>query len=132
MMNEKPIDSGSVQYIGGHKAYPKPLRTEIFFYDDRFEIADYDIKVYYNKIKNISNSSERKRHEDWFAFGLIGYALWKKNAIYTLIEYDDGADIQKMVLDFENNAKYAQGLIYKKMLEYRMDKEETKDKDKSS
>ena len=51
--------------------------------------------------------------------GLLGYALWKRNAVYTLIEYYDGIDIQKIILDFHNNVDYAQGLIYKKMLEFR-------------
>jgi hypothetical protein len=122
MMKEKPLDSGAVHYIGGHKAYPKPLLTEVFFYEDRLEIGGYGLKIYYNKIRDISNSKDRKRHDDWFALGIVGYFLWKKDHIYTLIEYDNGVDIQKIILDFDNNANYAQGLIYKKMLEGRNDK----------
>ena len=115
---EKPLDQGQVFYVGGHKAYPKSTYSQIYFYDDRMEIQVYKIKIYFKSIKNIDNSRERKRHEDWFTFGVFGL-LWKKDAVYTLIEYDDGVDIQKIILDFDNNANYAQGLIYKKMLEYR-------------
>ena len=131
MMKEKPLDSGRVQYMGGHKAYPKPQWTEIFFYEDRFEFEAYGLKVYYNKIKDISNSKDRKRDTERLAAGLLfppaalAY-LWKKDHIYTIIEYDDGVDIQKIVIDFENNANYAQGLIYKKMLESRKDNETNK------
>ena len=126
MMKEKPIDSGTVQYMGGHKAYPKPHWSEIFFYEDRFELEVYKISVSYSKIKNIGNSKERKRDTERLAAGLpfapvaLAY-LWKKDHIYTIIEYDDGVDIQKIVIDFDNNANYAQGLIYKKMLESRKD-----------
>ena len=68
----------------------------------------------YSKIKDVSNTSERKRHEDWLALGIVGFIAWKRDAIYTIIEYDDGVDIQKIVIDFKNNANYAQSLIYKK------------------
>jgi len=119
VMKEKPLDSGPVEYLGGHKAYPKSILTEVFFYEDRFVIGTYNFTIYYSKIKDISNSKDRKRHDDWAAFGLVGYLFWKKDHVHTMIEYDDGADIQKIVLDFDNNANYAQGLIYKKMLEAR-------------
>jgi hypothetical protein len=45
--------------------------------------------------------------------------LWKKNQIYTIIEYDDKKDTQKIALDFEKSANCAQKLIYKKMLDCR-------------
>lgn len=121
-MKEKPIDSGTVHYMGGHKAYPKPELTDIYFYEDRILIYSNGITIPYSQIKDISNSNEKKRHEDWAAFGLLGYAFRKRHAIYTLIEYFDGADNQKIILDFAKNLNYAQNLIYKKMLESRKDK----------
>jgi hypothetical protein len=45
--------------------------------------------------------------------------LWKKNHIYTIIEYDDGVDTQKIVLDFEKGTNFAQSIVYKKMLDSR-------------
>jgi hypothetical protein len=86
----------------------------------------YDgIKVYYNQIKDISNSDEKKRHEDWVALGIIGL-FWKTRHIDTIIEYHDGTDNQVIVIDFDNNVNYAQGLIYKKMLEFRKNTEYNK------
>ena len=120
MMKEPPIESGQVQYMGGHKAYPSPLKSEIYFFEDRFVILACNITVYYDKIKDISNSNEKKRDLDHlFWGGVIGYAVWKKNHIYTIIEYDDGINIQTIVIDFYKNVNYAQALIYKKMLESR-------------
>lgn len=132
MMKEKPIDSGTVQYMGGHKAYPEPQRTEIFFYEDRFELEVHNLIIPYAKIKDIGNSKESRRDSDRLAAGLLfppvalAY-LWKRDHIYTIIAYEDGTDVQKIVLDFDNNANYAQGLIYKKMLEVRMEKAQKDD-----
>ena len=66
-----------------------------------------------------------KRESDRLAAGLLFAPLvlsysWKKNHVYTIIEYDDEVDTQKIVLDFEKSANYAQGLIYSKMLESRL------------
>jgi hypothetical protein len=101
-MKEKPIDFGQVEYMGGHKMFPTKKLTTVYFYEDRFVLEEPKIVVPYGKIKDISNSTERKRHEDWASIGLFGL-LWKKNAIYTLIEYDDGVDTQKIVIDFKKN-----------------------------
>ena len=123
---ERYLDHGVVQYIGGHKAYPKPEFLQIYFYEDRIEFDPYKIIIQYAKIKDITNVNESKRDTDrllaGFLFAPLAIAyLWKKNHIYTIIEYDDGLDIntQKILFDFDNNANYAQGLLYKKMLEYR-------------
>ena len=117
--------------MGGHKAFPKPVYTNVHFFDDRIELECYGgIKIYYNQIKDISNSDEKRRHEDWVALGIIGL-FWKTKHIYIII--DDGVDNQVMVIDFDNNVNYAQGLIYKKMLECRKTTESKKpDSDTSS
>ena len=98
--------------------------SEIFFYEDRFDIGA-GISVKYSKIKNLTNSNEMKRESDRLAAGLLFAPLvlsysWKKKHVYTIIEYDDEVDTQKIVLDFEKSANYAQGLIYSKMLESRL------------
>lgn len=122
------FDCGFVEYIGGHKAFPQQKSCEIFFYGHRFDIVvgiGAGISVEYSKIKNLTNSNEMKRETDRLAAGLLFAPLalaylWKKNHVYTIIEYDDEADTQKIVLDFEQSANYAQGLIYTKMLESRL------------
>ena len=48
---------------------------------------------------------------------IIGY-LWKRHHILTIIKYtDDTLSSQIMAVDFLGNIKYAQPLIYNKMLE---------------
>jgi hypothetical protein len=133
---EKLIDSGGIVYMGGHKAFPKPTWGECYFYEDRMEIKPYDIRVSYSKIKEISNFNEEKRDTSRLVAGVIflplalGY-LWKKNHIYTIIEYDDEVYTQKIVIDFGKGANYAQGLIYKKMLESRKTPEPQKSENHS-
>ena len=95
-----------VRYLGGHKAYPIPFLSEIYFYEDNFELETNHISIRYSKIKDITNSNEMKRDTERLAYGILLLPLalaylWKKNHIYTIIEYDDGYDIQKIVLDFE-------------------------------
>ena len=89
------------------------------------------IKIYYNQIKDISNSDEKRRKEDWIALGIIGL-FWKTKHIYTIIEYHEGVDNQVIVIDFDNNVNYAQGLIYKKMLECRKTAENKKSESDTS
>jgi hypothetical protein len=50
--------------------------------------------------------------------GVIPGLLWKKHHVVTVIKYTDDASVpQIMALDFRENTRYAQPLIYKKMLE---------------
>jgi hypothetical protein len=71
MMKEKPIDSGRIQYMGGHKAYPRPEWSDVYFYEDRFEIEVNRISVKYSKIRDIGNSKDRKRDTERLWAGLI-------------------------------------------------------------
>jgi hypothetical protein len=122
-MKEKPIESARIQYMGGHKAYPKPEWSDVYFYEDRFEIEVNRISVPYSKIMDIGNS----KSDTGLLFPPAALAyLWKTNHTYTLILYDDGSDTQKIVIDFENKAHYAQDLICKKMLGSRMISEHKK------
>jgi hypothetical protein len=88
---EKPIDQGQVHYLGGHKAYPQPIYSQIYFYEDRIELQVYRLKIYFKSIKNVENVNEKKRDSEYLAAGLLlppvvlGY-LWKKNHIYSVIE----------------------------------------------
>lgn len=131
VVKEKPIDSGEIEYVGGHKAFPSSGGTKIFFYDDRIELGPKQektlIKIPYSNIIDIENLDEKKfAAERAIMLGLIG-ALWKKKHIYTVIHYKDELDQQKVILDFEDNVEYAQRLIYNKMLEARK-----KEKDRDS
>jgi hypothetical protein len=128
VVKEKPVVYGRVGYMGGHKAHPQPTSTQIFFYEDRIELGHAQektvLKIPYSSMTNIENFDEKKfAAERAIALGLIG-ALWKKKHIYTVIHYKDEFDEQKIILDFEDNVQYAQGFIYKKMLEARKNRNE--------
>ena len=48
-LKEKPMDYGTVEYMGGHKMFPQPTRTLIYFYEDRFVLRCYDLTVRYDR-----------------------------------------------------------------------------------
>ena len=123
--------------MGGHKAYPQPVLSEIYFYEDGFEIETNHIFVRYSKIKDITNSNEIDRETERLAYGSLVIPLglvyrWKQNHVYTIIQYSDGLDTQKIILDFEKGANYVQSIIYKKMLECRKTTEYEKTERESS
>lgn len=67
----------------------------------------------------VFRTNELKRDTERLAYGLLLLPLalayfWKKNHIDTVIEYDDGYDIQKIALDFEKGASYAQSISIRK------------------
>jgi hypothetical protein len=55
------IDCGAVRYLGGHKGLPLSVLSEMYFYEDRFELEANRISVYYSKIRDITNSNEQER-----------------------------------------------------------------------
>jgi hypothetical protein len=123
IQKEKPINSGVAQYIGGHIEYPKSEDIGFYLYNERLSIwfatRDSWLRIPYSTMISIENMDEKKISADRvFMLGVVG-ALWKKKHIYTIIRYKDELDEHKIILDFEDNVEYAQGLIYKKMLEAR-------------
>jgi hypothetical protein len=57
---EKPLEHGSVEYIGGHEACPQSTYSEIYFYEDRIELQAYKLKIPFNQIKNVDSTREWK------------------------------------------------------------------------
>lgn len=51
-----------------------------------------------------------------FITGTLTGLLWKKNYLYTTVDYKDEYAEQTIVLDFHRLAEKAQGLIYQKMI----------------
>jgi len=120
---EKPLYGDWVGYMGGHKAHPAPGNVQIFFYNDRMELGQKQEKpvliIPYSSIINIENMDDKKISADRvIMLGIIG-ALWKKRHIYTVIQYKDKIEDQKIVLDFEEYVDSAQQFIYNKMIEAR-------------
>jgi hypothetical protein len=115
-----------VKYVGGHKAYPRPTDTRMSFYDDRIELGNPNLVIPYSAMKNLENFDEKKiSAKRVVALGLVAVplaivgAMWKKNHIYTVIQYQDEMDDHTIVVDFEEYLDAAQPLIYRKMLELR-------------
>ena len=94
MAKEEQIAHGEVEYMGGHKAYPKPGIKRIFFYSDRIEIEilakqgkqeKTTLNIPYSRIINIENMDENAISGMRVAMlGIMG-ALLKKKHIYTII-----------------------------------------------
>jgi len=53
-----------------------------------------------------------------FMTGTLTGLLWKKNYLYTVVDYNDEYEDegQTIVLDFHRSVEKAQGLIYQKMI----------------
>jgi hypothetical protein len=119
-----------IYYVGGHKAWPKPVMTMIFVYDDRIELSPKQqetvISIPYSEIVNIENMDEQRISTErvvglglvFVPLAIVG-AIWKKRHIYTVIRYRDINDEQTIILDFEDNIDKFQPYIYNKMLENR-------------
>jgi hypothetical protein len=115
-----------IKYIGGHKAYPSPSGTRMYFFEDRIEVDSPKLVIPYRSMKNIENMTERRISIlRVVALGLIFVplaivgALWKKNLIYTVIRFKDDFDDQMIIVDFDQNLDSAQSVIYNSMLEFR-------------
>ena len=126
-MNKKTTEFCDVKYMGGHVEFPKPSKCRINFYNDRMELEDPKLIIHYESINNIESMDEKKiSAKRVIALGLVFVplaivgAMWKKNHIYTIIEFrDDDDDDQKIIVDFDKNLDSAQLVIYKRMLEFR-------------
>ena len=42
-----------IKYMGGHKAYPSPSGTRMYFYEERIEVDSPKLVIPYRSIKNI-------------------------------------------------------------------------------
>lgn len=115
----------SVEYIGGHSAYPKKQDCGVGFYSDALQLqfgmirVKYSITIPYAAITGINNEGEQRftKTRVWLigasSFGLI----WQKKFRYTIIKYTDEMGIkQEIAIDFKRKAEQAQKLLYQKML----------------
>ena len=57
--SEKPLDHGQI-YCLVDKVYPTQPYSQIYFCDDTFRLQAYILKICYNTIKNIQNTSEKE------------------------------------------------------------------------
>jgi len=118
-MNNRPERQYQAEYLGGHKAHPKETKTLVFIYPDSIEIGALGIWIPYKSILNIENTEEKKVSTKRAMMMGAGALLWKKKHLYTVIEYHDGFEIQKVIIDFDKDVETAQPLIYNRVVEAR-------------
>ena len=71
---------------------------------------------------NIENMDERRiTTKRWFLTGIWAIA-WKKNFVYTVIEYTDEHDTMGIIFDFGKHLEDKQGVIYQRMIDARSKK----------
>jgi hypothetical protein len=118
------------KYLGGHGRYPKPSdkKMKLDVFPDRIEYEMHRIPFTY--INDIENVDEKKLSASRivglslvsFELGTVG-ALWKKNHIYTVIQYTDGFhDEHALIFDFGKNLERVQSILYDKMMSSRLAK----------
>ena len=117
---EKPEHKFDIKYVGGHKAFPKGKDTDMLLFIDRLVINKPNLIIPYKSITNIENMEDKRitKTRAFLTPFFIGL-FWKKNYLYTVIDYNDGRDNHTIVLDLHRAAEKAQGLIYQKMLDSR-------------
>jgi len=116
---DEPEQVLEIKYVGGHKAYPRGKDTAALIYSDRIEIAWLDLIIPYSSITNIKGMEDRRITKTrGYYTGPIAL-FWKKNYIYTVIDYNDGSDYQSIVIDFHRAAEEVQKLIYQRMISAR-------------
>lgn len=106
------------EYMGGHKLYPKKQVVRVYIDADRLVIEGLDnLEIPFSKITNLENMDEKRITKTRILLGgpIIGL-LWKKNFVYTVIEYNDGLMNQSVILDAGKDAESFQRMIYARML----------------
>ena len=123
----KPDHQFDVKYLGGHKAFPtkKARDAKIRIFIDRIEVDADKLKVAipFKRMTNIENTDEKKiTLKRWFLVGLWAIP-WKKNYVYTVIEYDDENDSQGLIFDFGKHLEDKQKIIYERMISVKSNKD---------
>jgi hypothetical protein len=120
------IQHYDVKYVGGHVEYPKPMDCTVYVYNDRIELENPNLVIPYRFMDNIENMDEKRiSAKRVVALGLVAFplaivgALWKKNHIYTVIQYKDQVDQRTIILDFDENVEHVQRWIYRRMISFR-------------
>jgi hypothetical protein len=117
------IQSYHAKYVGGHVEYPKPMDCRVNIYNDRIEVNHPNLVIPYMSMITIENMDEKKvSAKRVVGLGLVAFplaivgALWKKNHIYTAVQYSDQVDEKVIILDFDDNVEHVQRWIYHRMV----------------
>jgi hypothetical protein len=124
---EKPIVfyfAKQIGVLGTNISLPIEEDAYIYLYEDRIDVKLLKRKsrtvIPYKSMTDLQNmdAGDKVDIERVVGLGVIPGLLWKKHHVVTVIKYiDDTSAPQIMALNFRDNTKYAQPLIYKKMRE---------------
>jgi len=114
---EKRLAKIDAKYISGHSLYAHEKGTDVSFYQDRMQFDNMNITIPYIAITQLGSQEDRHITKTRvLVTGVVGL-FWKKKYRYTVIEYNDGIQIQTVILDFHKEANKAQRIIYSKMID---------------
>ena len=131
---EKPIVLYCAKYIGvlgSNKSFPTEEGAYVRINEDRIDIeilkSKFQTAIPYKNMTDVENIDAGNKVDLERIIGLgvltagigsIVALFWKRHHIITVIKYTDNASVlQVMAIDFLADTKYAQPIIYKKMLE---------------
>jgi hypothetical protein len=109
-------------YLGGHPRYASDEEISLYIHPTLLELAfkGHSILIPYSDIKSITNVNKGQvtDNSNIVTLGIMGL-LMKRNVNGMAIEYDNDKETSKsetIALDFWGNARYAQPLIYDRMV----------------
>jgi hypothetical protein len=124
---EKPIVfyyAKQIGVLGTNISLPIEEDAYVYLYEDRIDVKllkrESRTVIPYKSMTDLQNmdAGNKVDIERVVGLGVIPGLLWKKHHVVTVIKYTDDASVpQIMALDFRDDTKYAQPLIYKKMRE---------------
>ncbi|RLE37711.1 hypothetical protein DRJ17_05985 [Candidatus Woesearchaeota archaeon] len=105
------------KYLGGHSAFPKPMKCEIQLLPDHIFIPEMPLKIRYEQIENVqSMTKEKLTVMRLLLLNILAFAL-KKKKLYMVLTYKDEFDVRhNMVFDVKN-IEEVQPAIYRRMIE---------------
>ena len=110
--------------LGTNVSSPIEEGAHVHIYEDRIEVELLKDKsrtiILYKNMTDLQNldAGDKVDIDRVIGTGIIPGLLWKRHHIITVIKYTDDANVsQIMAIDFLDDTKYAQPLIYKKMRE---------------
>ena len=112
-------DYCDVKYMGGHTEYPKPSDCRIYFFNDRIEFKNPPLTIPYQSMTRVENGDEKRISAlREVLFGING-TPWKKNLLYTIIQYSESMGERTIIVDFDDLGSVMQPFIYRRMIRYR-------------
>ena len=121
---EKPIVyyyAKQIGVLGTNVSLPIEEDAYVCLYEDRINVKllkrESNTIIPYKNITNLQNvdAGDKVDIERVVGLGVIPGLLWKKHHVVTVIKYtDDASAPQIMAINFRDDTKYAQPLIYRK------------------